>query len=89
MRLQSAIDAGSTDEAVSEFAQLRDLHETLSGTSCSNLLNFVRSTLAFWQNILREKLARCDVTSHMITSTFHWNDWVVIVLLFVVSLTRC
>ena len=57
-RLQSALESASTEEAVSEFASLRQLRDKLQTSSCSNLVAFVSNTLHFWQNTLREKLAR-------------------------------
>ncbi|XP_033630569.1 RAD50-interacting protein 1-like isoform X1 [Asterias rubens] len=55
--VQKGISAGAMPSAVTHFAKLTQVIEVLHGSSCTNLVSFVTSTVLFWYKILKEKLA--------------------------------
>lgn len=55
--IQSSMLAGLMASVVDAFSDLVDLCQDLSSTSCYFLYNFVRETVLFWYDVIKDKLA--------------------------------
>ncbi|XP_072036444.1 RAD50-interacting protein 1-like isoform X2 [Amphiura filiformis] len=55
--VHSAISANAMPSAVQQFANLAQVSEALQDSACINLQDFVTSTVLFWYQILKDKLA--------------------------------
>ena len=55
--IQSSLLAGLMASVIDAFSDLVDLSQDLSSTSCYFLYNFVRDTVLFWYDVIKDKLA--------------------------------
>ncbi|KAJ8021540.1 RAD50-interacting protein 1 [Holothuria leucospilota] len=55
--VQKSLSASATPSAVSHFAKLTQVFESLQDSKCQHLVEFVENTVMFWYRILKEKLA--------------------------------
>lgn len=67
--VQKSLSASATPSAVSHFAKLTQVFESLQESKCHHLLEFVENTVMFWYRILMEKLAG---EFNEITKTLGW-----------------
>ncbi|XP_071500381.1 RAD50-interacting protein 1-like isoform X1 [Diadema antillarum] len=55
--VQQSLSASAMPSAVEHFAKLAQVSQSLQGSVCHNLVDFVDRTVLFWYKILKEKLA--------------------------------
>lgn len=56
--VQQCLMVNSVCEAIKEVDRLAALDSGLNHSSCSHLQKFLRETLCFWHNIIKERLSR-------------------------------
>ena len=55
-KLQSSLLINAMEEALDSFEELVALYEKLQPSHCSNLTQFLNSTVKHWLNVLKEKV---------------------------------
>ena len=55
--IETSVVAGDDEIAIGLYANLTDISCQLQSSSCHHLLNYVRDTVHFWHNHLKEKLS--------------------------------
>ncbi|XP_062567477.1 RAD50-interacting protein 1-like [Saccostrea cucullata] len=57
IQIHSALTANRTAVAVEEFCSMSEYYLQKQSSQCQNLLQFLKETIMFWYNILKEKLS--------------------------------
>ncbi|XP_074095130.1 RAD50 interactor 1 [Cotesia typhae] len=56
--IESAMSSGNDKTMINSFSNLVEINCQLESSNCQNLVNFVRETLHFWHNHLKDKFSR-------------------------------
>lgn len=57
-QIYTALMSNRTSNAVEEFSSLSEYYIQKQHSKCQNLLQFLKETILFWYNILKDKLSR-------------------------------
>lgn len=72
-QIHTALMSNRTSNAVEEFSSLSEYYIQKQHSKCQNLLQFLKETILFWYNILKDKLSRyLYIVIHWISLSKYW-----------------
>lgn len=70
-QIHAALMSKRTANAVEEFCSLSEYYTQKQHSHCQNMLAFLKETILFWYNILKDKLSRYYM--YFMHSNLYWN----------------
>lgn len=84
-QIHAALMSKRTANAVEEFCSLSEYYTQKQHSHCQNMLAFLKETILFWYNILKDKLSRYYMYMYFMHSNLYWN----ITLIFGCQFLKC